>query len=100
MSSTRKTPGHCGPAYNLLEPAAAGAATAATAAEAVTAAMDAEAAEAAESAFGGAAAAAAAEPVGYGPDLAGFGLANESPSESKNIQHALASTNLADGKID
>jgi hypothetical protein len=48
--------------------------------------MDAEAAAAA-SAFGGAAAE-AAEAVGlagYGPALAGFGLADESASESKNI---------------
>ena len=33
-------------------------------------------------------AAAAAGTVGYGPDLAGFGLANESASESQNIQHS------------
>ena len=62
MSSTRKTPEHPGPAYNLPE-AAATAATAAEAAEAAT-----EAAEAAEAAgaAGVAAAAAAAEAAGGG----------------------------------
>ena len=62
-------------------------AVAAVAAEAAAAAAE---AAAAASEFGGAAAAvvaAEAEAVGYGPSLAGFGLANQSASESKNIQH-------------
>jgi hypothetical protein len=92
MSSTRKTPKHRGSVYNLPEPAAAAAAaTAAAVAEAVTAAMDAEAAAAAVASGFGGVAAEAAEAVGtagYGPAGAGFGLANESALESKNIQHA------------
>ena len=56
------------------------------AAEAAAAAT--EAAEAASGSGGAAAAAAAAEPVGYGPNGAGFGLANESLSERKNIRRA------------
>jgi len=86
MSSTRKTPEHPGPAYNLPE-AAATAATAATAAEAAEAAT--EAAEAAEAAGAAEAAeaAAAAEAAGGGcgtidiarsprPGLARFDPAN------------------------
>jgi hypothetical protein len=92
MSSTKRTPAH--PAYNLPDTAVAAAAAATEAAEAATTAA-AAATTAAEvaSGFGGEVAEAVeaveAGTVGYGPDLAGFGLANESASESKNIQHAL-----------
>jgi hypothetical protein len=99
MSSTKRTPAH--PAYNLPDTAVAAAAAATEAAEAATTAAAAAttavaaATTAAEvaSGFGGEVAEAVeaveAGTVGYGPDLAGFGLANESGSESKNIQHAL-----------
>jgi hypothetical protein len=96
MSSTKKTPAH--PAYNLLDTAAAAAAAATEAAEAATEAAEAATTAAAAattaaevaSGFGGEVVEAVeAGIVGYGPDLAGFGLANESASESKNIQHAL-----------
>jgi hypothetical protein len=95
MSSTKRTrepPRSYVPATVATAAAAAAAATR-TASEVVTAATAATAATEAASELGSAAAAAAAAaeagPVGYGPDLAGFGLANESASESKNIQHAL-----------
>jgi len=61
-------------------------AVATVAAEAAAAAAE---AAAAASEFGGAAAAAAeVETAGYGPNGAGFGLANESLSERKNIRRA------------
>ena len=90
MSSTRKISEHRNPACNLPDTGEA-----ATAAEAAIEAAEAAAAEvaAAASGFGGEVAEAveAAEAVtaGYGPAGAGFGLANESASESKNIRHAL-----------
>jgi hypothetical protein len=78
------------------EAAAAAEAAPMPAAAEVAPTVAAEAAEAAEAAAvaaasgSGGAAAAAAESgvVGYGLDLAGFGLANQSASETKNIQHA------------
>jgi hypothetical protein len=101
MSSTKRTPAH--PAYNLPDTAAVEAAAATGAAEAAEATGAAEAATTAAAAattaaevasgFGGEVAEAVeaveAGTVGHGPDLAGFGLANESASECKNIQRAL-----------
>jgi hypothetical protein len=80
MSSTRKMPEYPGPVCNLPIAAAAAAAEAAEVAEVAAAA---EAAAAAASGFGGEVVEAveAVEAVGtagYGPALAGCGLANES----------------------
>jgi hypothetical protein len=74
-------------------------AVAAVAAEAAAAAAEAAEAVAAASEFGGvvvvAAAAAEAGTVGCGPNLAGFGLANQSASESKNLRQRLGDSSIA-----
>jgi hypothetical protein len=98
MSSTKRTPEHprsyvpatgaeaAAVAEAVPTPAVAEA-VAAVAAEAAAAAAEAAEAVAAASEFGGVAAAAvvAAEAgaVGYGPALAGFGLANQAPLKAK-----------------
>ena len=101
LSSTKRTPGHLAYSLPKAEAAAAVEAAVTAAAEAVATvvatlagaevatvaaevAMEvAEAAEAAESVGGAAVAAAESGAVGYGPNGAGFGLANENPACSR-----------------